>query len=315
MSSEKLYLGIDTSCYTTSVAVCCGEKIVSLKKPLEVKAGNCGLRQSEAFFQHSKNLPLLFEELKSKISVNSFKELVVTVSSRPRNIDGSYMPVFMAGQGYARAISAVTDAEYIEVSHQEGHIMAAIHSCKNYDIMKEPFLTYHISGGTTELLLAKRVGNEFVCEIVGGTRDLPAGQFIDRIGVKCGFDFPCGKYIDKAACDYTGKKTKVPTCVKDGYINFSGEETRYSRELENKADKDYAAYCTMKCISDSIKQSVEFARAKYNVKNVLMVGGVSSSEFMRNEFVGMDGVFFAEHDLCTDNAVGVCLMHKLISSF
>ena len=311
MSAENLFVGIDTSCYTTSLAASFDENIISLKKPLKVKAGECGLRQSEAFFQHSKNLPVLFEELKESISFSDFNEVCVTVSSRPRNVDGSYMPVFTAGQGYARSIAAVLGAEYFEVSHQEGHIMSALYSCKKYSITEKPFLTYHISGGTTELLLCEKVGTEFRCEIVGGTLDLPAGQFIDRIGVKLGFDFPCGMYMDTAACEYDGEKTKVKTSVKDAYMNLSGEETRYSRMAKQGAESGFLAYGTMKCIADSLKKTILAAKEKYGAENVLMVGGVSSSRFIRGEFSDVPGVHFAEPGLCTDNATGTCLMGKL----
>lgn len=311
MSDEKLFVGIDTSCYTTSLAASHGENLISLKKPLKVKAGECGLRQSEAFFQHSKNLPGLFEELKEGINFSDFNEIYVTASSRPRNIDGSYMPVFTAGQGYARAVASVLGAKFFEVSHQEGHIMSALYSCKKYSMMAEPFLTYHISGGTTELLLCKRIGTEFVCEIVGGTLDLPAGQFIDRIGVRLGFDFPCGMYMDTAACDFDGEKPKIKTSVKDAYMNLSGEETRYSRLIEQGTDSGFAAYSTMKCIAESLKKTIISAKEKYGVKNVLMVGGVSSSRFIRNEFFDLSGVYFAEPALCTDNAAGTCLMGRL----
>lgn len=311
MSTKELFLGIDTSCYTTSVAAAWDDSVVSLKKPLEVKVGERGLRQSEAFFQHSKNLPQLFEELGEKVNFKDFEKLTVAVSTKPRNVKGSYMPVFSAGQGYARTIVTIADAKYIETSHQEGHIMAAIHSCKKYDISEKPFLTYHISGGTTELLLARRTEAGFECELVGGTLDLPAGQFVDRIGVAAGFAFPAGRFVDNSACEYIGEKPRVKTCVKEEYINFSGEETRYERALKEGEDKQLVAYCTMKCISDSIKKTIVSAKRKYNVENVLMVGGVSSSRFMREEFSDISGVFFAESDLCTDNAVGTCLIGKL----
>ncbi len=311
MSLKKLFLGIDTSCYTTSLAADLDGQMISLKKPLEVKAGECGLRQSEAFFQHSKNLPILFDELKNQTVFQNCDEIVISVSAKPRDVEGSYMPVFTAGYGYAKAISAVLNSKFIETSHQAGHIMAAIYSCRNYSIMEQPFLTYHISGGTTELLLTEKTDSGFRCSIVGGTLDLPAGQFIDRIGVKLGFDFPCGKYIDYSACGYMGKKFNVKSCVKDGYINFSGEETRYGRMISDDADSAYIAYCTMKCISDSLKQSIFFAKEKYNIQNVLMVGGVSSSKFIREQFSDMPDIFFAEADLCTDNAVGVCNIGKM----
>ncbi len=313
MNSDKLFLGIDTSCYTTSVAVITDAGAVQAKKMLEVKQGECGLRQSDALFQHVKNLPLLFDELKSEIDFGKFSDITVTVSSRPRSVEGSYMPVFMAGQSFARVIADVLGAKYREVSHQDGHIMAAVFSCKKYSILEKPFLVYHLSGGTTELLLSKHTESGFECEIVGGTKDLPAGQFIDRIGVMCGMSFPCGKYLDYSAVNYQDEKPRVKTCVNEGYINFSGEETRYSRMLKDGADRDEVAYSVMKCISDSVKKSVEFAKDKYDIENVLMVGGVSSSAFLRECFSDMPGVYFADKEFSTDNAVGVCELGRLLS--
>lgn len=314
MNLKELFLGIDTSCYTTSVAAAWDDNIISLKTPLEVKVGECGLRQSEAFFQHSRNLPKLFDELKTKVDFDGFEKMTVAVSSRPRNVEGSYMPVFAAGHGYAKVISDVTGASLVETTHQDGHIMAALYSCDAYEIAEKPFLVYHISGGTTELLLVKKSGIGFDCEIVGGTLDLPAGQFVDRIGVAAGFEFPAGRFVDKAALEYGGEKPKVRTSVKGEYINFSGEETRYRRILAEDGDGGFAAYCTMKCIAGSIKKSILSAQKKYNAENVLMVGGVSSSQFIRNEFADIKNVFFAESNLCTDNAVGVCLIGKEFSN-
>lgn len=311
MENDKLFLGIDTSCYTTSVAAFCDEQIFHTKKMLEVKSGECGLRQSEGFFQHVKNLPSIFDEVKEKIDFNKYDDITVSVSARPRSVEGSYMPVFLAGQSFARVIANVLGAKYVETSHQDGHIMAAIYSCNEHDLLDKPFLTYHLSGGTTELLLVEKNGSWFDCQMVGGTKDLPAGQFVDRIGVKMGMDFPCGKHVDELAVAYKGSKPRVKTCVNDGYINFSGEETRYSRLLDDGFDKEEVAYCVMKCIAESVQQSVTFAKEKYNIEDVLMVGGVSSSAFLRKEFSDIPGVFFAEPQLSVDNAVGVCMMGTL----
>ncbi len=312
MSGDRLFLGIDTSCYTTSLATITESGIFHTKKMLDVKMGECGLRQSDAVFQHVKNLPLLFDELKSEIDFGQYSDITVSVSSRPRSVEGSYMPVFAAGQSFARVTADVLGAKLWQVSHQDGHIMAAIYSCKNYSILSEPFLVYHLSGGTTEALLCRLADDGFNCEIVGGTKDLPAGQFIDRIGVKCGMSFPCGKYLDYSAVNFNGEKPKVKTCVNEGYINFSGEETRYSRMLENNADRETVAYSVMKCISESVRKSVEFLKDKYNIKNVLMVGGVSSSAFLREHFSDMPGIYFADRELSCDNAVGVCELGRFL---
>lgn len=313
MSAARLFIGIDTSCYTTSVAAMTdGGAAFGFKRMLEVKEGGCGLRQSDAFFQHIKNLPSLTAELAKKVDFKAYDKICIAVSSRPRSVEGSYMPVFLAGRSVAATMADVLGAELFEVSHQDGHIMAAVYSCKKYSILSEPFLTFHLSGGTSELLYVKPHSSGFDCEIVGGTLDLPAGQFIDRIGVEMGMPFPCGKYLDYSAMEYDGEKPKVKTCVKDCGINFSGEETRYRRLLNDGMNRERVAYSVMKCISESVKTAVLQAREKYNVKNVLMVGGVSSSAFLRSCFAEVENVWFAEPELSCDNAVGVCELGRIL---
>ena len=190
---KEYVLGIDTSNYTTSVAiidddfnVICDNRIM-----LSVKKGERGLRQQEALFQHTVNLPELLQksivpEMRSSIKA-------VCVSSRPRPVTGSYMPCFLAGISAAKAIAAATGASYLEYSHQEGHV-AAIDPMED-----EEFLSYHLSGGTCELLHVARTGNGYDIEIIGGSKDISIGQLLDRTGVALGYDFPCGKALDSIA--------------------------------------------------------------------------------------------------------------------
>lgn len=307
---KKLYLGIDTSCYTTSLAAAAEEFERHYKTPLSVKPGERGLRQSDAVFMHLKNMPALFEELQKEIPVNSFDEITVSVSSKPRSISGSYMPVFTAGQSFARAVCAVLNASCYEFSHQDGHIMAAIYSCGAYSLLSEPFLAFHLSGGTTELLLCRYNGAGFDAEIVGGTLDLPAGQLIDRTGVMLGLDFPCGIYLDTMACEYEGTE-KVHFSVKDTKINFSGEETRYKKMAESGDAREKIAYMTMETVRKSVMAAAKCAMDKYNVSKLLMAGGVSASKFLREGFAEIEGVYFAAPELSTDNAMGICMLGKL----
>ncbi len=311
ISLSKIYLGIDTSCYTTSLGVMTDDAHRHFKSPLKVKEGQCGLRQSDAVFEHIKNLPVLFEELGREFDLSGYDEKIISVSTRPRTQEGSYMPVFMAGHGFARAVAASLGGRLNEVSHQDGHIMAAVYSCGMYSLLSEPFLAFHISGGTTELVLAKMNGTTFDCRIIGGTKDLPAGQFIDRIGVLMGMEFPCGKYLDTMAVEYNGHE-KIKTSVKDGYINFSGEETRYRRAFESGELREKIAYCTMKTVRESVISVIKWAREKYNIQNVIMAGGVSSSAFIRDGFSDIPNVYFAENELSTDNAMGVCELGKFL---
>ncbi|MBE7011554.1 MAG: hypothetical protein E7415_02655 [Ruminococcaceae bacterium] len=307
----KICLGIDTSCYTSSLAVMTEDKHRHYKIPLKVKEGQCGLRQSDAVFEHIKNLPVLFEEMSKEFDLTEYSEKVISVSVSPRNEKGSYMPVFMAGHSFARAVSASVGAKLNCVSHQEGHIMAAIYSCGVYSILEKPFIAVHISGGTTEIVIAKRCGNGFESEIVGGTKDLPAGQFIDRIGVLMGMEFPSGKYLDTMAMEYD-KDEKVKIAVDGCYINFSGEETRYRRLFENGESKERIAYCTMKVIRESVVLAIENAKREYGIENVLMAGGVSSSGFIRQGFENIPNIYFAEVELSADNAVGVCKLGEFL---
>lgn len=311
---NRLFIGIDTSCYMTSIACLLDNKVFQYKKPLVVKDGECGLRQSEALFQHIKNLPVLFDELKKDINISDYKDIYITVSTKPRNVENSYMPVFLAGESYADVISSVLGATLIRTSHQDGHIMAAIFSENKLSMLNEPFISLHLSGGTTEILLCEYKDNGFLCKIVGGTKDLPCGQFIDRIGVLTGRDFPSGKFLDYSAINFHGNIEKRKPCIKEGYMNFSGEETHIRRLYENKKiNADEAAYMTMSYISNSVKEAVINIKRIYGVSNVIMAGGVSSSSFLRREFSDVPDVYFASPEFSGDNAVGVCFIGKMHS--
>jgi len=311
---NRLFIGIDTSCYMTSLACIYGENVFQYKKPLMVKAGECGLRQSEALFQHIKNLPLVFDELKKDINISDYDDILISVSTRPRSVDGSYMPVFLAGESFAKVLANALDAQLFETSHQDGHIMAVAFSEKKLSVFTEPFISLHLSGGTTEILLCELNDKAFSFKIIGGTKDLPCGQFIDRIGVLTGRDFPAGKYLDYSAMNFHGNAEKRKICVDGGYMNFSGEETHIRRLFnEEKIDAEEAAYMTMKYISDSVKQAVLNVKKEYGINNVLMAGGVSSSAFLRNAFCDVPGVYFASPEFAGDNALGVCALGKFFN--
>ena len=101
------YIGIDTSNYTTSVALYRSEenKIYQAKRLLPVKSGQLGLRQSDAVFHHTKQLPEMIEKLSE--TVGSINPVCITASAKPRNAEGSYMPCFLCGEGFARSYSAL----------------------------------------------------------------------------------------------------------------------------------------------------------------------------------------------------------------
>lgn len=187
-----MFLGIDTSNYTTSLALFDGKNIIQRKKVLTVKKGERGLRQSDAVFQHTVNMPLLMNELDFSSGIDS-----VGVSTRPRSVEGSYMPCFLVGENVATAVSKTSNIPLYKTSHQVGHILAALYSVKRLDLINKKFIAFHLSGGTTEALIVTPDNDDIVkCTLVASSSDLKAGQAVDRTGVFLGLDFPCGKELD-----------------------------------------------------------------------------------------------------------------------
>lgn len=293
----SIYLGIDTSNYTTSVAAV-GSEYADIRKIIDVKDGMRGIRQSDGVFIHMKELPRLFERLGADMK----SVAAIGVSSRPRSIDGSYMPVFLAGEGYARVIAKALGVPLFRYSHQDGHIMAGILSGGFEELTENSFTAVHLSGGTTEILDCRYSGGGFDAEIIGGTRDISAGQLIDRLGVRLGMKFPCGKELEALADSFGGKPLKLKTSTDGGFINFSGMETK----LLSMADSEDAALLAKSALLFTAK-SVTEAVNSLSPERVMFVGGVSSNKFLRKYFSEnvKAKVFFASPELSRDNAVGI----------
>lgn len=302
------FIGFDTSNYTTSIAVLDGENrvIANLKQPLAVAGGEHGLRQSDAVFQHVKNLPDLADRLASILDGRT--ALAVGVSARPRDRDGSYMPCFLSGIAAASAAAAVAGIPLYRFSHQAGHLMAAVVSTRRFDLPDRPFYAYHVSGGTTELLAVSGTPNGFDSEIVGGTRDLNAGQVIDRIGVSLGVPFPSGPGLEKLALSYTGKIPRRKPAVSDGFVNLSGLENLALDLYRDTNDPALVAAFVFAHLSDAILEMTGQVYARHGERELLCAGGVMSSTILRRAISERFPASFAEPALSSDNAVGIAAL-------
>ncbi len=306
---EKVYLGIDTSNYTTSLGIVSetGEIIANLKQPLTVKAGEVGLRQSDAVFLHTKNLPLLFDKLSEYITNREIA--AVGVSTRPRNVEGSYMPCFLSGVATATAASRTLDIPLFGFSHQCGHVTSAVISSGAYHLFdRQAFASLHISGGTTELLTSRYCDFGFKQELVGGTSDLNAGQIIDRIGVFLGLPFPAGPYLEELALKYTGKIPKKKISSKACYVNLSGLENMAKRLYLDTNDKCLVAAFVLDYISRAICAMVDSYIETFGKTEIVFAGGVMSNSIIRRELSSRYQSHFAEPDLSRDNAVGIAYL-------
>ena len=200
-------LGIDTSNYATSLAVFdtnAGEVVCDCKRFLPVREGQLGLRQSDALFHHTAALPEMLAELGQKVNLTQIE--AVGVSARPRPVDGSYMPCFLAGVSAATAFCAAKGIPLVQTTHQQGHISAALFAASGADLFGKEELVFHVSGGTTDLLHCKGP-DSITC--IGTSSDLYAGQAVDRLGVRLGYAFPAGIYVSQlaAACTETNPKS------------------------------------------------------------------------------------------------------------
>ncbi len=308
--SKNCYLAIDTSNYTTSTAVYQDGKVIHSKKLLPVKEGQLGLRQSEAVFHHTVQLPQMIELLSEKADLKSLK--AVGASFTPRSVDGSYMPCFHVGSGLARCVSAILDIPLYRFSHQQGHISAGIYSSKHFELFTQKHLAFHISGGTTEALIVTPDDKEIISAmLVGKTLDLNAGQLIDRVGVMLGLQFPCGKEIERLALHFLGNISKIKPTVKNCDCCLSGVQNICEKMYQNGVSAEEIAFYVLKYIEQTLLLMTENIFRQYGKMPVLFSGGVMSNSIIRNSLTEKLGAYFAEPEFSTDNAGGIAVLTAL----
>ena len=297
-------LGIDTSNYTTSVALADETGYRQQRKLLSVGEGERGLRQSDALFLHTVNLPALLRFLVPMGKIDA-----VAYSAYPRDVEGSYMPCFLAGVSAGEAAAAALDVPAYRFSHQAGHLMAAVHSCGCEKIGEGEFLAFHLSGGTTELLLVcpdETLG--FSVTILGKTLDLSAGQLIDRVGVMLGLPFPCGGALERLAAD-SSLIPQVRVCVKELDCNLSGAENMAAKLFREGAPACDVARFALTFVEQTVLCMTAAARGKYPRAPIVYAGGVMRNIAIRHAITAaFPDVWFAETELSSDNAVGTAYL-------
>jgi len=302
-------IGIDTSNYTTSIAFLDGEQGENCGKLLPVKQGELGLRQSDAVFAHIKGLPELSGRLFSHIEGKTVT--AVGVSTRPRAVEGSYMPCFLVGYSHAKLLSDAFHVPLVEVSHQQGHIAAALWSAGRLEMMDAPFLSWHLSGGTTELLLVEPEGKNVHCTKIGGTTDISAGQLIDRTGQLLGLPFPSGKHLDALSREAEKKDSFRVKCA-DCYFSLSGIQNKVTQYFEQgNPPADTAAYA-LRCVSGAVYKATEQALERFPGLEVLFSGGVASNSMLRERLAPLSPIF-AQPQYSTDNAMGVAVLAQRLT--
>ena len=305
-------LGLDTSNYTTSVAVFDGQGGINEGRLLEVRPGELGLRQSDALFQHVKRLPELFGRLEEQGALHDIR--AVGASTRPRAVEGSYMPCFLAGASQGEALARVLGVPFYAFSHQQGHLAAAAWSAGRLELLNIPFLAWHLSGGTTELLKVEPDGIAVKAEIIGGTSDISAGQLIDRTGVLLGLQFPAGKAMD-ALYGEGEKSSKFKVKLNDLTFSLSGMENKVKALMEQGEAPANIARFALDTVADVVVRATKEAQVRYPGLPVLCSGGVASNSQLRAAMEKRCGALFAQPRYSTDNAMGTAILtHRALEA-
>lgn len=305
---KRCFVGIDTSNYTTSCAACDeeGKILANVRIPLPVKDGERGLRQSDAVFAHVRNLPEAMDALRETLI--GWETVAVGVSERPRRAEDSYMPCFLAGVAAAKSLSAPLNVPVFRFAHQEGHIMAAIASAGAWHLTERPFVAFHVSGGTTEVLSVSPRSVGFDADIIGGTADLHAGQAIDRVGVMMGLRFPCGREMERLASE-NAKQIPAPRVSVSGTVcHFSGLENLAAKLWEKTRDPALVSAFVMEFTAKTLERVTAGVDGLYPETPIVYAGGVMSNRMLREHLCTRADTYFAEPDLSADNAAGIALL-------
>ena len=304
-----VYLGIDTSNYTTSAAAfddvsgCVFQK----KMLLPVKSGERGLRQSDAVFHHTQQL----WQVVSAVIDECGKPDFIGASYAPRDAEGSYMPCFTVGLNTAKCLSSALGVPLYEFSHQAGHVAAAVYSSGHIELFDREFIAFHVSGGTTEALLVRPDEEKLLnIDIIGRTLDLNAGQAVDRVGVAMGLKFPAGAELEKLALK-SQKVFKPKPCVKGTDCCLSGIENKCLDMIKSGEEQcDIALYC-LDSVSAALEKMTKNILGKYGNLPLVFAGGVMSNSIIRQRFTKEFGAYFAEPAFSADNAAGTAYLTYL----
>lgn len=306
------FLGLDTSNYTTSVALYNSQtgQLTHRRRLLPVKEGTLGLRQSDAVFFHTRQMAPLMEEL--FLACPQAKPEAIGVSVAPRDCADSYMPCFLVGENAAHCLAAVQRVPVYSFSHQAGHVMAALASVQRLDLAKQPFLAFHVSGGTTDLLLVQPDEQKIITiSQLASSLDLKAGQAVDRVGVMLGLPFPAGKHLDALSLQAEPCRFGNRPVLKEGNCCLSGIENICKKMLQQGSQPAQIALCCLDYIGNTLEAMVDYALEQHPGLPVLFCGGVMSNTLLRQRFADRENILFGQAEFSSDNACGTAVLAAL----
>lgn len=307
LSPQACCLGVDTSNYTTSAGVYDGKQVLENRKlPLPVASGERGLRQSDAVFHHTRQLPGLLAPLLEQYNISA-----IGVSVTPRAVEGSYMPCFLVGRGYADVLASALHVPLYHFSHQQGHIAAALYSAGRLELLEQRFLAFHISGGTTEALVVTPGGQRGpAAELAAQSLDLKAGQAVDRVGVALGLAFPCGPQLEKLALSWQDP-IRVRPAMKGADCSLSGVENQCMKMIRMGCPPEQTARHCIEAVTAALEAMCACLLEDLGPMPVVFSGGVAGNRILRKRLEERFGACFAEPAFSSDNGAGAAVLASL----
>jgi N6-L-threonylcarbamoyladenine synthase len=332
-------LSIETSCDETGISIIeakkSGSKTVfkvlanSLNSQINIHKEYGGVFPALAKREHQKNLPILFARTlkKAKITEKNMSEKIdlISVTSGP-----GLEPALWTGIVFAKEISTKYKIPIMPVNHMEGHILSVFaEDKKTFSIPKInfPVLSLLVSGGHTELVLMR---DWMKYQIIGETLDDAAGEAFDKVARMLNLPYPGGPEVSKLA--EQGRKNfkkenlekfniKLPRPMiysKNFNFSFSGLKTAVlylvrdlmkedPKILQNTEIKKAISLEFENAVVETLIHKTKKAIEKYNIKTVVVAGGVSANKYLRKEITKLEKnnikVFFPSKQLSTDNSI------------
>lgn len=298
-------LGIESSCDETSMSIIkngCEEIATTVLTQMDTHAKFGGVVPEIASRMHTENITMVLEDLLNKANMRVEDVDAIAVTYAPGLLGG-----LLVGVEFAKVLSYVYNKPLIATHHIAGHIYANNLVGK----LEFPLLALVVSGGHTELVLME---DDYKFKVVGKTLDDAAGECFDKVARVLGLPYPGGPNVEKLALE--GKPTydlPVPMTnnsldfsfsgLKSAVVNLNHNETQRGNEVR-KAD----LACSFQNVAfEELVKKTKIAIEKYDIKRVIMAGGVSASKQLRSEMQQMCDELNVEFSVppikyCTDNA-------------
>ena len=297
-------LAIETSCDETSIAIvqngsACLAMTVLTQMDTHAKYG--GVVPEIASRMHAENITIVLEDVmtKAKISIDQIDAFAVTSSP---GLLGS----LLVGLEFAKTLSYIYSKPLIAVNHTVGHIYA--NNLENK--MEYPLLALVVSGGHTDLIMME---DDYQFKVIGRTLDDAIGEAYDKVARVLDLKYPGGPNIEKLAA--TGKNSySLPIAGANDYnFSFSGLKSSVvnlvhnEKQKNNDINKEDLACSFQTAAVEQIKRKVLLAINNFQVKNMILAGGVSANMYLRAQIQEIANQYninltIPKINYCTDNA-------------